>query len=317
MRTKAKLILAALAAAALLSLAAGGASARSLSVSERNFELIWNNALTGKTKLSFGDNLGHHIDCNITLLGHYSANTIAKTPGINQGTINHGELESCVHGTLTLRTETMPWNVRYIGFTGRLPAIETISTGLIGVSFSAREESGLECTSSTEAEEPGVGIIEGTSLENVRADETRTIELNGGLCGFASPGRFTGRGLILNLPRTAKITVTLIGGTGEPPTLSPSPISFGTLEVESLARRTVTLTAGSEVLTVRSISVRAGNYFAITDPNRCVGARVEARRTCAFRVLFSAPGESGREFSDTVIVETSVRRLEDSVTART
>jgi len=78
----------------------------------------------------------------------------------------------------------------------------------------------------------------------------------------------------------------------------------------------VTLTAGSEALTVNRISVRAGNYFAITDPNRCVGARLEARRTCVFRVLFSAPGERGRELSDTVLVETTARNLEDSVTAR-
>ena len=193
MRIKSMLVLAALAAAALLAVAVGGASARNLSVSERNFELIWNNALTGKTRLIFGDNLGHHVECNVTLLGRYSANTISKTPGINQGTINHGELETCVHGSATIRTETMPWNLRYIGFTGRLPRIETIRTGLIGASFRVREESGLECTSTTEAEEPGVGIIEGASLENIRADETRTIALNGGLCAFASPGRFTGR----------------------------------------------------------------------------------------------------------------------------
>ena len=210
MRTKRKFILLALAAAALLALAAGGASARSFSVSERNFELIWNNALTGKTRLIFGDNLGHHVECNVTLLGRYSTNTIAKTPGVNQGTINHGETEGCVHGSLTIRTETMPWNLRYIGFTGRLPRIETIRTGLIGASLRWREESGLECTSTTEAEEPMVFIREGSSLENIRADETRTIALNGALCGFASPGRFTGRGLIRNLPRTANITITLI-----------------------------------------------------------------------------------------------------------
>ncbi|HXE46136.1 MAG TPA: hypothetical protein VN635_13200, partial [Conexibacter sp.] len=54
MRYRSKLTLAALTAAALLAVAVSGASARSLRVTERNFELIWNEALGApKTKLRF------------------------------------------------------------------------------------------------------------------------------------------------------------------------------------------------------------------------------------------------------------------------
>ena len=214
MHHRTKTILPLLAATALLALAASGASARSFSFSEKNFELIWNPALTSKTQLTFGDNSGSIvIECNVTLLGRYSVNTVAKRTEVNQGTINHGETEGCRNGTLTIRTETMPWNLRYRSFTGTLPAITTITTGMIGATFRVRERNGATCISQTTTAEPGVGIIEErlTNLETIRADETRTIRLGGEfLCNFATPGHFAGRGLIRNLPRTANITITLI-----------------------------------------------------------------------------------------------------------
>jgi len=315
-----RLMLAAVAATALLGLVVGSASARSLSTDEKNFELIWDNALTGKTKLELIDNTaGLNLQCKVTLLGRFRENTITKTGGNNQGTINHGEVSECEGGSATIKQETFPWNLRYRSFTGTLPRITSISAGLIGARFHF-ESAGLGCESTTEANHPGIGIAEGGlestgEPENITADRNGRIPLRGNfLCEFAGEGNFGGTGLIRNLPRTAKLNIQLIEGA--PVTLEPSPISFGTLEVESLARRTVTMTINSS-LTVRALSVRAGNYFAITDPNRCVGARFEARSTCAFRVLFSAPGERGREFSDTVIVETSLGNVEDSVTART
>ncbi len=81
--------------------------------------------------------------------------------------------------------------------------------------------------------------------------------------------------------------------------------------------RTVTITAGTSAITVNRISVVSGNYFAITDPNRCVGARLSERGTCAFKVLFAAPGEAERTLSDTVRVETTERTLELTVRGST
>jgi len=64
----------------------------------------------------------------------------------------------------------------------------------------------------TEAAEPAVFIIEeiaGGVLDDIRADETRTIRPNA-FCTFPRPINFAGLGLVRNLPRTAKITLTLI-----------------------------------------------------------------------------------------------------------
>ena len=223
MRTDAKLVLTALAASAILALAVGGASARSFSTNEKNFELIWNNALTGKTKFSFlMRGVGARIECNVTLLGGFTNNTIAKSTNTNQGTIRHGELESCTGGTLTIRTETLPWNLRYRSFAGTLPTIRSITTGLLNATFLVTPTSLPTCEFATEANEPGVGIIGNSRTaetglertgepENITAEEGNRIRLFGNFgCTIAGSAEFEGRGLIRNLPRTAKVRVTLI-----------------------------------------------------------------------------------------------------------
>ena len=225
MRYRSKLTLAALTAAALLAVAVSGASARSLRVTERNFELIWNEALGApKTKLRFTVPGRAPVECRVTLLGRFVETTIKKETTIRQNTVNHGELESCTGGTATIRTETMPWESRYRSFTGTLPRIRSITIGLIRATFRIREPGGLECEAATTVERPGIGIV-GNSAdaaetglettgepENITADRTAGIPLRGEgfLCAFAGEGRFEGIGLVRNLPRTAKIRVTLI-----------------------------------------------------------------------------------------------------------
>jgi len=215
MRTYSKLILAALAASALLALAVGSASAGRFSTNERNFELIWDNALAGKTKLELiGRSAGVNIQCKVTLLGHFNENTIIKATGIDQGSINHGELRECEGGSATIRAETFPWNLRYRSFTGSLPNITSISTGLLNARFRS-EAGGLTCETRTEANHPGIGItekeLETGEPENIIADRNGRIPLRGSfLCEFAGEGEFGGIGLIRNLPRTAKLKITLI-----------------------------------------------------------------------------------------------------------
>jgi len=213
---RSRLILTALAASALLALAVGDAAAGRFSANERNFELIWDNALPGKTKFELiGNSAGVNIQCKLTLLGRFSSNTILKVTGINQSTINHGELNECEGGTATIRAETFPWNLRYRSFTTSLPNIKSISTGLIGARFRS-ESGGTTCETQTEANHPGIGIIEGGlettgEPENIIADRNGRIPLRGSFfCGFAGEGEFGGTGLVRNLPRTAKIRVTLI-----------------------------------------------------------------------------------------------------------
>ncbi|HXE46558.1 MAG TPA: hypothetical protein VN635_15350 [Conexibacter sp.] len=225
MQLRSRFSVAALAASMLLAIAVSGAPARSFRVNERNVEEIWNEALGApKTKLGFTIPGRAPVECRVTLLGRSVETTIKKETTIRQGTINHGELESCTGGIATLRTETMPWEIRYRSFTGTLPRIRSATAGVIRATFGIRETGGLECEVATTAEKPGIRI-DGSSAdaaetgfettgepENVTADRTASIPLRGEgfLCAFSGDGRFSGIGLVRNLPRTAKIRVTLI-----------------------------------------------------------------------------------------------------------
>jgi len=216
MRSRSRLILTALAATALLALAIGDASAGRFSTNEKNFEFIWDNALTGTTKLEvIANSAGFNIQCKLTLLGRFRENTILKATGLNQGTFNHGEFRECEGGSATIRAETFPWSFRYRSFAGSLPDITNIRTGLLGARY-RWESGGLTCETQTEPNHPWIFILEGGlgttgEPENVVADRNGRIPLRGMfVCEFAGEGEFGGIGLIRNLPRTAKIRLTLI-----------------------------------------------------------------------------------------------------------
>jgi len=225
MHLRIKLILATLAAAALLATGVSGATARNLSVNERNFELIWSEALgSPKTKIEFiASAAGVNVQCRLTLLGRWNERTIKKETASDQGTLNHGEIESCTGGTASLKTETMPWGIRYAGFEGTLPRIRSTIDAIIRIGFRVREPGGLECEDATEVNHPAKSI-DGNSTEapetglettgepeNIAMDRSARIPLRGEfLCAFAGEGEFGGIGLIRNLPRTAKVRLTLI-----------------------------------------------------------------------------------------------------------
>jgi len=212
MRTYTKTVLAALVAtvALAMALAATSASARSLSVTEREFEVLLP-ALT----FSAG---GNNISCPITVLGHFNERTYAKT-NTQIGVVRHVEPSTgaepsfCTGGTITILNETLPWAVSYVGFTGRLPAIERVRLSLTGVAFRVTPRGSATCLAGTTVRNPGFGELRvgaGGRIESLRSDESISIPLSGGfLCSFAS-GRFSGEGPVTNLPRTAAITITLI-----------------------------------------------------------------------------------------------------------
>jgi hypothetical protein len=212
MRTRLHTALAALTATLIFALAlTANASARSFSVSEKEFEVLFK-------PLEFVA-AGNTMRCPITLLGHFNERTIAKVAG-QVGVIRHvepttsGEPSPCTGGTLTILTETLPWRLNYVGFTGRLPAIERVRLSLVGIAFRITFRGSLTCLAGTTAREPAFGEVAvgtGGRVENLRLDETRTIRLGGGfLCELAGESHFAGTGTVLNLPGTASVTVTLI-----------------------------------------------------------------------------------------------------------
>ncbi|HXE46475.1 MAG TPA: hypothetical protein VN635_14935 [Conexibacter sp.] len=227
MRTHHKLIFAALTATMLLAIGIGAASARSLRVNERNFEFIWSEAFGApKTKFEFiARNPGINVQCRVTLLGSFTESTIKKETSITQGNIFHGELESCTNGTaeFIITEPPTPWPIRYRSFSGTLPRIRSATIGILGAAARIREPGGNECEITSEVGMPLVGILGNSAQaaetglettgepENVTAERGNRIRLRGGfLCAFAGEGEAGGIGLVRNLPRTAKIRITLI-----------------------------------------------------------------------------------------------------------
>ncbi len=310
MRNRSKLLLAGLCATFLLAAAVGTASANHLSVSEQAHRSRW-------TALRFEAG-GFLITCEVELEGSFHSATIAKVANALIGHITEAAFRNCTGGNMTAHRETLPWHWQYRGFTGTLPRIETASINLVGALFRIAPTGGPECEAGTTQAEPGIGTIAiGARGEATSITAGGRIRLSGAFaCSFAN-GTFSGAGTVTTAAGGTMI-IRLIGeGESRPATLTPSPVEFGRVEPEELARRTVTITAGTTAITVNRISVVSGNYFAITDPNRCVGARLSERGTCAFKVLFAAPGEAGRALSDTVRVETTERTLEDTVRGST
>jgi hypothetical protein len=212
MRLYTKLFLGALAATALFASLAGSASARNLSISNRNIRTVF-------APLQFGSSeLGLTISCNVTLEGTFHSNTIAKVVNSLVGYITRATADTpnCRENTggtarALVRQETLPWHIRYVGFIGTLPNVrvrlQLINAGfrILGLPF------GLTCNYLASpfgiVEGPAVGSNINSGSAFLRAEEAQTFESG----GFGCPnGRFFGRGAITLLGTTTAITVRLI-----------------------------------------------------------------------------------------------------------
>lgn len=312
MRTRSKLLrvtLAALATAAMLTIAVGTADATRLEFPnwERGFRIVWN-PLT----LSAGSTI---IRCPVTLEGTFTTRSIVKIPGQRVAAVTAAASNGCPGVNFTLLTTSLPWSMTYNSFTGTLPRIETVKLNLIGMAFQL-ETSGISCLATTRTERPfrGIATVNSGEIRTFTAEEGSSIETSGGFfCGFSGPASFSGTGTASVRGGTEAIQIRL----GIAPQLSPSPVSFGTVEPSSTTERTVTIGAGTAGLTVNSISMTTGTSYSISDPNSCRGARLAANGTCAFIVTFRAPAELARTASDTINVETSAGRLTDNVSGST
>jgi len=205
------LILTMLAAATVLSLAAGAASARNFSTSETRFFDIWDSELElSKTDLSIVFSNGATLRCKLTLEGRFQERTIPKILNAQIQEITGASIASCNERT-TILAETLPWRVNYGGFTGRLPEI----TGLIAniINFGIKTEIfGATCLVRTTTTEPFVAIFQRfrrESTESIRADETRTIS-TGAFCSLGATARFQGLGLIRRTLTGGSLVMTLI-----------------------------------------------------------------------------------------------------------
>jgi len=205
MRKSSKLLFTGMAAAFLMAFAVGTASANHLSISSRLVIIRW-------TPLRFiaGSNT---ISCNVTLEGSFHSATIAKVNEALVGHISRGSVNSCTGGSATILNETLPWHVRYAGFTGTLPNITGINLRLISASFRVQPSGSVVCLARSTIENPARGIANENAATHVvrelTAESGAGIPLNGFLCEFAGEGHFEGVGALENGAR-ASVTVTLI-----------------------------------------------------------------------------------------------------------
>src|SRR5579885_696957 len=94
--------------------AVGAASARNIRIlnSERGFKWAW-------TEDGGSDTSGVSISCEVTLEGTYTVGSFVKTAGTRIGNVTRAIVGiPCRRGAYIVLSETLPWEVRYQGFTG-------------------------------------------------------------------------------------------------------------------------------------------------------------------------------------------------------
>jgi hypothetical protein len=145
-----KLLLATIGATVLLGALVGSASARSFSSTSQTLRSTF-------SRVRFSGVFGS-ITCHVTLEGSLHTRTIAKVAGTLIGYITAANLGECAEGSATILRETLPWHVRYLSFTGTLPAITSLSINVIGASFRVREPLAT-CLARSTPESPSVGTF--------------------------------------------------------------------------------------------------------------------------------------------------------------
>lgn len=214
MRTRSKLLLAALAATLVMAAGVGLASARTLSISEQRYRAVW-------TPMNFADVNGLiQLRCNVTLRGSFHTRTSAKVRGALTGYITEASVaRPCTGGEVWILngrdrpTNTLPWHITFDSFRGTLPLITGTRSAVIGSSYLISTV-GFTCLYAGTTASPAFGIvnIERTGVAtNVRIDETSPIPLRESVSGICpASGAFSGTTSSLLGDSGATITVRLI-----------------------------------------------------------------------------------------------------------
>ena len=167
--------------------------------------------------MEFRGSMGSVARCNLTLEGSFHSRTIAKVVGALVGNITRASLGGCTEGRYEPLTASLPWPLRYAGFTGTLPRITGIQYSLVGGDFLLEEAFFADCLYKDPPEFPGRFIANVNSstgaLTSVRLDETigHTLHDSSLTRLPCSEVLFTaGTGTVTQQGATTAITVRLI-----------------------------------------------------------------------------------------------------------
>jgi len=204
MRTRSKLALMGLGATILMAFVVSTASARNLSISNQNLRVTFNN-------LELGIEGFATTTCHVTLEGSLHSRTIAKVLESLIGYITRVTTGNCNAGVTILRT--LPWHVRYRGFSGTLPNITLLFIRNMNTTFNVEPGAFINCLATANIDSR---LIRSTATGELTGAEIPTTEvpLRGG-GGFGCPAsvgffRSGGNGSVMLLGATTRITVTLI-----------------------------------------------------------------------------------------------------------
>ena len=209
MRTRSKLLLAGLTVALAFGAFVSASSANRLTVSGRQWRASWN-------KLEF---LGIFatISCHVTIEGSFHSRTISKVLEALIGYVSRVTVDStnCTGASARAQTETLPWHIRYNGFTGTLPSISEIHMRLVGVGLIVQTPT-TRCLIKSTAASPLEGWIHLTTAtppvsETLKVNERAEIPVSSGEFFCGSTTRLEGTSTPLTEgPTTTKITVELV-----------------------------------------------------------------------------------------------------------
>jgi len=213
MRVHTRLILAASAAVVMLCAVAGGASAGKFSLSHQSFRITW-------TELEFIA-LPATIRCPITLEGTFHARTFVKVTNSLIGHVTSAAINeaACAEGRARILPASLPWHVRYEGFTGTLPLIQRININIVGATFliEGRDPFGQQagCLYTSRTERPlrlALTREAGGGLTVARPNEAEPLQASANLFGTCNltlrVAHDSSSVTVLN--SAARITLTLI-----------------------------------------------------------------------------------------------------------
>jgi len=193
MRSRSKLLFAALVATLALSIGAGAASAsRSIQASPTS------TTATFRELVFSGTEGGISITCRVAMTFRLHERT-AKVSGTLAGFVTEVDIRECRGGQFIVRRETLPWHVQLVSFTGTLPRITSLRLRIVRFTLLI-ELFGVRCRYQGSPEV----TTNGPEVTTMRADERSTIP--GGGEFFCAPSlTWSGAGTV---SPTVRLTLT-------------------------------------------------------------------------------------------------------------
>jgi hypothetical protein len=199
-----KLLLAAAGATVLLGALVSSASAGRFEINTQAIRSQWRSV---EFRLP-----GGITRCEVTLEGTLHSRTMVKTIGSLIGYITRAILGPCVAGTAaTILTETLPWHVRYSGFTGVLPEITSLIVHVIGAAFRVQEPRRLICLARSTAARPGIGTFHRDTVTHLLTEVGIGGTIPTGAECFGAEGEFASdSGVVSQSNSNTRVNVSLI-----------------------------------------------------------------------------------------------------------